>query len=355
VGEDARVGKTHGRIEGNMQGWSEATMNIIIQAAEMNFRDFFRDPTDPSLDREEEDPGKPVIEWEPDMNFVIFSEGGILDPIVYQNMQMTLSYSNNFYNVPKASFKAYRGNWNFVGSVTDVGNHITRVTGILVVKDMEMSEYLTIYGEDYRFVSGRTNVLLDFDSTGRGWKTLKRRMDGDIKITVDEGVMKSLNILSKIFGLFSVSRLVNLELPDLTTEGMPFHLISGNFKIQQGVGHTEDFVIDSDAMRLTAVGNADIHDETVKMMVGMQPFQTVDSVVSKIPVAGKILTGDDKSLVAAYYTLDGPVADPKVTPVPTESLGKVGGIFKRLFSVPRDVLLGTGTEEDKKKPKEKSK
>jgi len=336
-----------------MKGWSEATVNIIIQASEMNFVDFFRDVNDPNLGQNV-DPTKPVLTWEPDMNFIIFSEKGILDPIEYQNLQATLNYSNNFYDVPKASFQAYQGNWSFVGSITDVGNYITRVAGILVVEDMEMSEYLTIYGEEYRFISGKTNVLLDFDSTGRGWQTLKRRMNGDLKIAVNDGVMESMNILSKIFGLFSVTRLVNLELPDLTTEGMSFHLISGNFKIKEGIGHTENFVTDSDSMRLTAVGNVDIHDETVKMMVGMQPFQTVDAVVSKIPVAGKILTGEDKSLVTAYYTLEGPVADPKITPIPTESLGKVGGIFKRLFSVPRDVILGTG-EKEKKKPEEKSK
>ena len=46
--------------------------------------------------------------------------------------------------------------------------------------------------------------------------------------------------------------------------------------------------------------------------IGVQPLQTVDKVVSHIPIVGWILTGKDKTLITAYFEAKGKVEDPQV-------------------------------------------
>jgi hypothetical protein len=57
--------------------------------------------------------------------------------------------------------------------------------------------------------------------------------------------------------------------------------------------------------------------------------------LSKIPVAGYILTGKDKAFLSFVYEVKGDLDDPKIEPIPIQSLGEgVFGIFKRLLETP---------------------
>jgi len=120
---------------------------------------------------------------------------------------------------------------------------------------------------------------------------------------------------------------------------MPYNSIIANFEIKNGIAVTEDLLIDSDSMRITTVGEIDMRTKQMDMIVGVQPFQTVDKIISSIPLAGRILTGDKKALIVFYYTVKGDMNDPEITAVPFESLGKgILGVFKRLLLTPQEIL-----------------
>jgi len=98
-------------------------------------------------------------------------------------------------------------------------------------------------------------------------------------------------------------------------------------------------LIDSDSMRITTVGEINMRTKQMNMVVGVQPFQTVDKIISSIPLAGRILTGDKKALIVFYYAVKGDMNDPEITAVPFESLGEgILGVFKRLLSAPKELL-----------------
>ena len=62
-------------------------------------------------------------------------------------------------------------------------------------------------------------------------------------------------------------------------------------------------------------------------------------MVSKIPLAGYILTGKNKSLLTFYFTVKGPLKDPEVQIIPIQSLATtVFGIIKRIFLTPVRLL-----------------
>ena len=78
----------------------------------------------------------------------------------------------------------------------------------------------------------------------------------------------------------------------------------------------------------------------------MKPFTTVDRIISKIPLAGKILTGKEKSLITHYYKVTGKFEEMKTESVPTESIGRaIFGIIRRIMEAPGKAL-SVGSEKD---------
>ncbi|MBI2563541.1 MAG: AsmA-like C-terminal domain-containing protein, partial [candidate division NC10 bacterium] len=116
--------------------------------------------------------------------------------------------------------------------------------------------------------------------------------------------------------------------------------LTADIKIEGGIARTENLVLDSPAMKVNAVGQVNLADDTLDLTVAAKPFQTVDSILTKIPLAGWLLGGKEKSLLVAYYRVTGPLSDPQVTPIPLKSVGRnLFGIFRNLLEIP-EALIG---------------
>jgi uncharacterized protein YhdP len=124
---------------------------------------------------------------------------------------------------------------------------------------------------------------------------------------------------------------------------MPFNRITGDFSVREGIATTQNMFLDSNAINLSAVGKIDMIRDELDLNIGVQPLQTVDKVVSRIPIVGWIITGKDHSFITTYFEARGKIEDPQVTAVPVKSLAKgVFNIFKRVFELPRRLITDTG-------------
>lgn len=172
---------------------------------------------------------------------------------------------------------------------------------------------------------------------------------GGIALAVEDGVLRRFKVLSKVFSVLNVSQIFSLKLPDMAQQGMPFNRIDGNLQLVEGVLSSEDVLVDSDAMNLSMVGEIDLVNNTIDATLGVKPLGTVDKIVSKIPIAGWILGGEEKALITAHFRIRGSRADPEVYPVPISSVSqKVLGIFKRVLGLPGKVIsdIGRAVEGD---------
>lgn len=171
-----------------------------------------------------------------------------------------------------------------------------------------------------------------------------RNLDGDLKLTMKNGRIGNYTVLAKMLSLLNVVQALELKSPELGAEGMPYQSLTADIKIQHGIARTENLVLDSRAMKVNAVGTVNLAEDTLDLKVAIKPFQTVDTIIRYIPLAGWLLTGKEKSLVVAYYQVSGSLRDPQVTPIPIQSVGRnVFGIFKNLLELPEVI---TGPYED---------
>jgi uncharacterized protein YhdP len=197
--------------------------------------------------------------------------------------------------------------------------------------------------EKDRRVKGTVTASGELTATGKTAAELKATAAGPVRIDIQKGTIRKVNSLYKIFSVLNMSQLLKFKLPDLTADGMPYNSITANLLLKNGIMTSKDFFIDSDVINILAMGSMDVIQERIDLRVGLQPLQTLDKIVSKIPVMGWILTDEDKRFITVYFEVKGPVEDPQVRAIPGRELSAEGlDMVKRVFKLPQKLITDTG-------------
>jgi hypothetical protein len=209
--------------------------------------------------------------------------------------------------------------------------------------------------EDRVIVTGRIHVdKAELKGEGENFQKMKESLSGGLRFEVQNGVIERFNILSKIFSILNVSQLFKGRLPDLATKGLPYHQILGNFHVKDGVATTDDFLVDSDAMRITLLGKIDLGKNLIDVRIGVHPLVTIDTILSSVPIAGYILTGEDKGFISYFYQVRGNLDDPKIEAVPFKIVEEsTWGIIKRLLGTPLRPFQTTPSSNNNKEKNSK--
>lgn len=176
---------------------------------------------------------------------------------------------------------------------------------------------------------------------------------GSFDIEIRDGVLRKFHVLSKIFSLLNVAQIFSLELPDMNAEGMPYDSIVSSLTMNKGVLSTESLLVKSEAMNQSYIGQLDLVENEVDLTVAVQPLGTVDKILSRIPVAGWLLTGKEKALITTHFSVRGKLTNPNVGIEPVTSISeKTFGLIRRtlglpmkLITEPSEVLGVPGKEE----------
>jgi uncharacterized protein involved in outer membrane biogenesis len=190
--------------------------------------------------------------------------------------------------------------------------------------------------EEKTVVTGRMHIQkVELRGEGENFQKIKESLNGKLNLEVENGAIEKANILSKIFSILNVSQWFKGRLPDLKTKGLPYRNITATFHVKDGIASTDDFLIDSDAMRITILGKVDLGKNLMDARVGVHPLVTIDTILSSVPIAGYILTGKDKAFISYFYEVKGNLDDPKIEAIPLKSIEEPSwGIIKRLLETP---------------------
>ncbi len=189
------------------------------------------------------------------------------------------------------------------------------------------------------WITGDFNLWGGLKGSGRNEEEVRQSLEGNLKVRVEKGRIRRFNVLSKVFSLLNVSQLIKGKLPELTGEGLPYNAITGEIRIARGIARTENLLVDSDAMKISVIGEADIAREALDLTVCLHPMETVDTIVSKVPVVGRILAGEDESLISYYVKVMGDFSNPKVKHIPLRSMPKgLIEMIKRILETPMHII-----------------
>jgi hypothetical protein len=176
-------------------------------------------------------------------------------------------------------------------------------------------------------------------SQGRGAQGFFPNLDGNLKLALRDGQLGRQTLTVRILSLIDVTQLLDSKALALSSRGIPYRRLTADIRIEDGVAHTENLLLESPAFTLSAYGHVNLVTETVRMDIAVKPFQTMDKLVTRIPVVGWLLGGKDGALIAALYRVTGTLSNPTVESLPAKSVGgEVFGAFRRLLDLPEALV-----------------
>jgi hypothetical protein len=154
---------------------------------------------------------------------------------------------------------------------------------------------------------------------------------------------QEFGVLSTTFARLSITDLFRGKVPDLKTEGFPYRSIIIKANVEDGKLILEEALIDGEGMQIACLGDIDLAKKEVDVEILAAPFRTVDSVVKRTPIFGRILGG---TLVSVPVRVTGDWADPEVRTMPASSVGAgLLGIMKRAVAIPVEIVQPSAPDE----------
>jgi len=272
----------------------------------------------------------------------ILAESGKIKQFQFSKLNSRLLLSGKTVYIYPVEMNVAGGTISARGQMYVTSNEKPRYRVSFDMKNLSAPQVLQAL-QTKREVTGSISSTGDLSARGETVEEIKKSIQGDVKLICTDGSLRKFAVLSKIFSILNVSQLLKFQLPDMVSGGMPYNKITGTFSFQNGIASTDNLFIDSDAMNISVIGKFDIPKEELDLTIGVKPLQTVDKVISHIPIVGWILTGKNKSLVTAYFEAKGTWDNPHVSAIPVKALAKgVFGIFKRVFQLPAKLITDTG-------------
>lgn len=182
-------------------------------------------------------------------------------------------------------------------------------------------------------VVGKMSVAVDLwaDTNSDFFQTLA----GKIALTMRNGTINHFTLISRMLAMIDLKSWLTANIPNPTVSGLPFDNIFVDLKGSRGVFWTDQFVIQGPVMTITANGSLNLAQNTMDMSFALYPFNTVNWLVSKIPVIGTNVAGGTNQVIAAYMHVYGPTDNPSIVPMPIHSVTE---LVKKTLAIPINII-----------------
>lgn len=293
-------------------------------------------------------------QFSPELIIRARSRSGMLDFIHYKDIDLDMHYYRDRFTFKSVRFGVYEGLCDAMGEI-NIEPDKPLFSTKLKLTGVELEPLIKDFWPNMKKVTGKLTTDGTYTGEGLRWEQFRHTLDGTMRFEAEDGLISQFAGMANIFSAINVAPLLEKRAARQEGSGLPYTGITGTMKIKKGTGHTDDLVMEGRVVRMSASGDFHFNDGTIKLFLGVKPFTSVDTIISHIPVAGPLLTGDQKSLIISYYDLSGPMDGPVATAVPGESVARaILGIFQRALEAPaRALSTEKGLESLKEKQSEK--
>jgi uncharacterized protein YhdP len=218
---------------------------------------------------------------------------------------------------------------------------------------LQVPDLLKLTNSNIHGISGYMRLSGSMRAHGRNPHGVYPSLNGKAEVLLENGrILKAQErAVWKILSLLNLPAVLQGKV-DLEKEGLPYNKIAGTVRIDNGLFQTENLIIDSPILKITAAGNYDLPTDQLDAVVAVSPFGSYSQFLKTIPLFGRIFAGDRKGLATAMFAIKGSVEDPEVTYLPMKSFatGLSGlaqlavDVLKNTLTLPFDLIM---PDEDK--------
>jgi hypothetical protein len=210
-----------------------------------------------------------------------------------------------------------------------------RATGVLVE---DMLKLTAVKGSG---ITGEARVTGTIRGNGRNPHGLYPTLNGKVDVLLENGrIFKSQErAIWKIISILNLPAVLQGKV-DLEKDGLPYNKITGTVLVRNGLFETENLIIDSPIVKITAAGNYDLPTDQVDMVWAVSPFGSYSQFLKTIPLFGRLFAGDRKGVATAMFSVKGAIEDPEVTYLPMKSFATgVTGLAHLAFDVLKNTVM----------------
>ncbi|MEO5864390.1 MAG: AsmA-like C-terminal region-containing protein, partial [Nitrospiraceae bacterium] len=210
-----------------------------------------------------------------------------------------------------------------------------RATGVLV------EEVLKLLGPKAGAFTGEARVTGTIRGHGKNPHGLYPTLNGKVDVLLEHGrIFKSQErAVWKIVSILNLPAVLQGKV-DLEKDGLPYNKISATVHARNGLFETENLIIDTPIVKITAAGNYDLPTDQVDMVWAVSPFGSYSQFLKTIPLFGRIFAGDRKGLATALFSVKGSIEDPEVTYLPMKSFATgVTGLAELAFDILKNTVM----------------
>ncbi len=184
-------------------------------------------------------------------------------------------------------------------------------------EQLSFQQTLPCLGINQSVIEGDFRLGAELSGTPDNWKK------GKLTITSPNGIIRRMEILSNIFSVVNFTEFLTFkDLPDMDTEGLQYNDLVLESHIDQHKLIIDKAFLKGKGLNLTGQGSVDFKDATTDLTVFVAPFKMLDSVVTSIPLVGRIVGGKKGAILTFPVRVKGPIGDPSVTPLSPTAIGK---------------------------------
>ncbi|HEX6950515.1 MAG TPA: AsmA-like C-terminal region-containing protein, partial [Nitrospira sp.] len=177
-----------------------------------------------------------------------------------------------------------------------------RATGLLV------EDIYRLAGDKTGSVTGEARITGTIRGHGRNPHGLYPTLNGKAELLLEHGhVFKSEKRATwKIISILNLPAVLQGKV-DLEKEGLPYNKVTATVTVRNGLFETENLIIDSPIVKITAAGNYDLPTDQVDMVWAVSPFGSYSQFLKTIPLFGRLFAGERKGVATAMFSVKGAI------------------------------------------------
>ena len=262
-------------------------------------------------------------------------EDGALSGAAYRDLVMRGTFGRRRLAVTEGRIEAAKGELVFQGDAYLGSVPRFNVKGHL--SDVTAQEVLALFGGKQHIFEGTGSISANLGFAGRDSDALAKSASGTVSLASRDGVIRRWNILSKILALTNMYDLFQGRV-DLTRKGLVYKRLSASFDGNNGVFHTNDFLIDSPSMLITGMGDLDVGKKEIDGRMTVSPLVTTDKIINLVPLVRSIIRERTSGFLFFVYNIKGPAQDPEVKSSYVRSVGaRIVYLLRNTLQLPKGV------------------
>ena len=210
-----------------------------------------------------------------------------------------------------------------------------RMTGI------PFEAVLPLLGAHDRPLTGDLKLTGVLRGHGRNPHGVLPTLNGKTELVAQEGrILKTeTHAIWKILSILNLPAVLQGKV-DLDKEGLQYNRITATVTVQNGLMKTQNFLLDSPVLKISAVGSYDMPTDQLDMIWAVSPFGSYSQFLKSIPLFGRLVAGDRKGLATALFQVKGSIDDPQVTYMPMKSFATgLTGVAQLAFDLLKNTVM----------------